>query len=88
MAERVVLRAASRPVVPWRNGAGTTTVVAEGSASCSWRVSVATISRSAPFSDFAGVDRLLMPLSEQGLDLVVDGRPVRREAFEVLAFAG
>ena len=30
MAEPAVLRAAVRAVVPWRNGAGTTTVVAEG----------------------------------------------------------
>lgn len=104
MAEPVVLRAAVRAVVPWRNGAGTTTVVAEGPPSSAgssgptwpeptwreptWRVSVATIARSAPFSEFAGVDRLLMPLSAAGLDLVVDGRRVHGEALEVLAFAG
>jgi hypothetical protein len=126
--------------VPWRNGAGTTTVVAEGSfdaasvsggagrtsgagravgsadaagaASASgaagasdadgatdadhagqssepaWRISIATIDRSAPFSEFAGVDRLLMPLSPAGVDLVVDGARVRGEAFDVLPFAG
>jgi environmental stress-induced protein Ves len=93
MAEPVVLRAGSRVVVPWRNGAGTTTVVAEGPSSAGtteplWRVSIATISRSAPFSEFVGVDRLLMPLSEAGLDLVVDGRRVRVERSTVLAFAG
>jgi environmental stress-induced protein Ves len=93
MAEPVVLRAASRAVVPWRNGTGTTTVVAEGPTSAGtteplWRVSIATISRSAPFSEFVGVDRLLMPLSEAGLDLVVDGRRVRVERSSVLAFAG
>jgi environmental stress-induced protein Ves len=93
MAEPVVLRAASRAVVPWRNGAGTTTVVAEGPTSAGtteplWRVSIATIGRSAPFSEFVGVDRLLMPLSEAGLDLVVDSRRVRVERSSVLAFAG
>ena len=99
MAEPVVLRVAVRAVAPWRNGAGTTTVVAEGPPSSAgsseptrreptWRVSIATIARSAPFSEFAGVDRLLMPLSEAGLDLVVDGRRVHGEALEVLAFAG
>jgi environmental stress-induced protein Ves len=93
MAEPVVLRAASRAVVPWRNGTGTTTVVAEGPTSAGtteplWRVSIATISRSAPFSEFVGVDRLLMPLSEAGLDLAVDGRRVRVERSSVLAFAG
>jgi len=112
-AESGVLPASARRVVPWRNGAGTTTVVAEGSfggASGSgaasggdgaggaddagrpteqaWRISIATIDRSAPFSEFAGVDRLLMPLSPAGLDLVIDGRRVRGEAFDVLPFAG
>jgi environmental stress-induced protein Ves len=93
MAEPVVLRAASRAVVPWRNGAGTTTVVAEGPTSAGtteplWRVSIATIGRSAPFSEFVGVDRLLMPLSEAGLDLAVDGRRVHVRGSSVLAFAG
>jgi hypothetical protein len=84
--------------VPWRNGAGTTTVVAEASpdvgvgagraTESAWRVSIATIDRAAPFSEFTGVDRLLMPLSPAGLDLVIDGRRVRGEAFDVLPFAG
>jgi environmental stress-induced protein Ves len=102
-----VLPASGRPVVPWRNGAGTTTVVAEGwpdgadgadsvdgadgagpASEPVWRISIATIERAAPFSAFAGVDRLLMPLSPAGLDLVIDGRRVRGEAFDVLPFAG
>lgn len=93
--EPSVLRASARDVVPWRNGAGTTTVVAEGppaeggpATEPAWRISIATIDRSAPFSEFAGVDRLLMPLSSAGLDLVIDGRRVRGEAFDVLPFAG
>ncbi|MCJ0702385.1 HutD family protein [Frigoribacterium faeni] len=93
--EPSVLRASARDVVPWRNGAGTTTVVAEGppaeggpATEPAWRISIATIDRSAPFSEFAGVDRLLMPLSPAGLDLVIDGRRVRGEAFDVLPFAG
>jgi environmental stress-induced protein Ves len=102
-----VLSASVRRVVPWRNGAGTTTVVAEGwpdgadgadsvdgadgagpASEPVWRISIATIERAAPFSAFAGVDRLLMPLSPAGLDLVIDGRRVRGEAFDVLPFAG
>jgi environmental stress-induced protein Ves len=102
-----VLPASDRRVVPWRNGAGTTTVVAEGwpagadsadgadgvngagpASEPVWRISIATIERAAPFSAFAGVDRLLMPLSPAGLDLVIDGRRVRGEAFDVLPFAG
>jgi environmental stress-induced protein Ves len=96
-----VLPASLRRVVPWRNGAGTTTVVAEGwpdgadgadgagpASEPVWRISIATIERAAPFSEFAGVDRLLMPLSPAGLDLVIDGRRVRGEAFDVLPFAG
>ncbi|MDY0893223.1 HutD family protein [Frigoribacterium sp. CFBP9030] len=93
--EPSVLRASARDVVPWRNGAGTTTVVAEGppaeggpTTEPAWRISIATIDRSAPFSEFAGVDRLLMTLSPAGLDLVIDGRRVRGEAFDVLPFAG
>jgi len=93
--EPSLLRASARDVVPWRNGAGTTTVVAEGpraeggpATEPAWRISIATIDRSAPFSEFAGVDRLLMPLSPTGLDLIIDGRRVRGEAFDVLPFAG
>ena len=47
-----------------------------------WRVSVAHIEKSGPFSDFAGYERRMLLLQGRGLDLTfADGR--RRELREV-----
>ncbi len=80
-------------VTPWRNGGGQTSEIAVSSAASAgadfdWRLSIARIDGDGDFSAYPGVDRLLMPLSEGGLDLLVDG--VRRSIprFEVIPFAG
>lgn len=64
-----------QPVVPWRNGGGTTRIIAvdppaAGSGdSFRWRVSIARIEQDGPFSHFPGVDRTLWLLSGKGLTL-------------------
>jgi environmental stress-induced protein Ves len=79
--------------VPWHNGHGMTTdLVIEpsnaGWADCRWRVGVAEIAASCPFSHLPGLDRLLVPLGP-GLSLSVGGAPQRPVgAFEVFAFSG
>jgi environmental stress-induced protein Ves len=91
-----VLRASDRVSVPWRNGSGTTTVVAASSdpvdrgaaAEPRWRVSIATISEAADFSLFPGVDRVLMPLSPGGLTLAIAGGIRRLAQYEAVSFAG
>lgn len=87
-----VLRAADRVAVPWRNGAGVTSEVLvspqDGGTDFSWRLSIATVDSNAVFSTFEGVDRVILALSEHGLDLVHEGESIHLGAFERHAFAG
>ena len=57
---------------PWINGAGLTREIAFGGASASefdWRISLAGVERSAPFSAFPGVDRCIVLLRGAGMRL-------------------
>jgi hypothetical protein len=63
-----LLPAATRPEVPWKNGGGTTSEVAIAPADAGvddfdWRVSIARIDTSGPFSCFPDVDRTLLLLT-------------------------
>lgn len=62
---------------PWKNGGGVTTELAShGEANRRvWRVSVADVERSGPFSDFTGYERTLMLLEGDGMELVFEGYP-------------
>jgi environmental stress-induced protein Ves len=79
--------------VPWHNGHGVTTDLTieppnTGWADCLWRVGVAEIAASCPFSHLPGLDRLLVPLGP-GLSLSVGVAPPRPVgAFEVFTFSG
>jgi environmental stress-induced protein Ves len=91
----VVLLARDRLDVPWRNGGGTTTIVASsvspetvGDVEPDWRVSIATISEAGSFSVFPGVDRVLVPLSPAGLTLDVGGSIRHLAQYEAIEFAG
>jgi len=64
----VILRAAGRSAVPWKNGGGITREVAvhpPGSdlGSFDWRVSLAEVRSPGPFSTFPGIDRHLALIS-------------------------
>ena len=75
---------------PWSNGAGRTTVLAIGPSpqEWRWRISIAHIDRSAPFSPFPGVTRQLAPL-DACLDLrFADARQIRLARLEVARFGG
>ena len=79
------------PVSPWGNGKGTTQEVARSAtdpADSGWRVSIATITDDAEFSDYTGSDRHLMPLTTGGLRLDVDGTEVDLDQYDVLSFDG
>lgn len=62
-------------VMPWKNGAGSTTelLIEPPGASLAggfrWRLSRATVAASGPFSCFPGYDRTLLLLEGQGLEL-------------------
>ncbi|WBM80984.1 HutD family protein [Cryobacterium breve] len=88
-----VSRASARVPVAWRNGRGWTSTVAVAPPAATmdefdWRVSIATISGDSVFSEFAGVDRCLVPLSVAGLDLTIDGTAQHVGQYEVCAFTG
>ena len=71
----------AREFVPqrWKNGGGTTMELArEGTGErFLWRLSVADVETSGPFSDFPGYERTIMLLQGDGMELAVDGRPIR-----------
>lgn len=76
---RRLLRAAGHKVMPWKNGAGSTTEVAifpPGAAidAFEWRVSMAGVVEDGPFSAFPGIDRTLAVLEGEGLRLEVEGQ--------------
>lgn len=82
---------------PWRNGGGVTREIARGSSpegdasevGFDWRLSVAEVAEGGPFSSFPGVDRILVLLSGDGIDLDVNGEQVSlRPPFGAHAFAG
>lgn len=75
-----VLRAAEYKSMPWKNGGGVTTEVAVSPADAGlddfdWRVSMARVEGSGPFSQFAGIDRTLAVLEGEGIVLDIAGRP-------------
>ncbi|OHV87869.1 HutD/Ves family protein [Mesorhizobium sp. ORS 3428] len=78
-----VLRAADYRVMPWKNGGGTTTEIAvspdgAGLDDFDWRISMARVETSGPFSSFAGIDRTLSVLEGEGIVLDIAGRPPAR----------
>ena len=67
-----VIRRSSFTATPWKNGGGITheaiRVPATGDP-FRWRISVAHIDASGPFSDFAGYNRKMMLLKGAGIEL-------------------
>ena len=76
--------AAQLPRTPWKNGGGTTREIISSPRGATlgtfvWRVSIADVSTSGPFSVFEGVDRVLVLLEGNGVELSgADGRVVHR----------
>jgi len=71
-----ILRNSSFTAVPWKNGGGITHEalrVPLAGATFRWRVSVAQIDVSGPFSNFAGYQRRMVLLRGSGVRLTFDG---------------
>ncbi|MFT3776106.1 MAG: HutD family protein [Minicystis sp.] len=80
-----VLHASDYRVMPWKNGLGTTTEVAvdppgAGLDAFTWRVSIADLTVSGPFSAFAGYDRVIAQLDGEPMTLTHEGRGEHRLA--------
>jgi uncharacterized protein len=92
MAKITLLRATDYIRQPWKNGGGTTTELArKGDADrWLWRLSVADVERSGPFSDFTGYRRLIVLLEGRGMTLSFDNAApvVLDERYRPLAFDG
>ena len=76
----MILRAADRVAVPWKNGGGFTREVAahplqSDLGSFDWRVSLAEVRRGGPFSAFPGIDRHMAVIAGC-LELSISGRDV------------
>lgn len=88
-----IIRRAEFVTTPWKNGAGIThealRVPAQGGPFL-WRVSVAEVGSSGPFSDFTGYHRAMVLLRGDGLRLhLADGTaPVLREVGDLVQFDG
>ena len=83
--------------MPWKNGGGTTSEIAihpPGSglsgAPFIWRVSIAEVTASGPFSAFPGIDRSIAVIEGEGMVLSFAGAPsVHMERpYEPHAFSG
>ena len=81
--------------MPWKNRLGITREVisrpaSDGSGGFDWRISLATVGASGPFSVFAGIDRTIAVLQGNGMQLTVDGRrePPLLVASPPFAFSG
>jgi uncharacterized protein len=80
--------------MPWKNGMGSTTEIAISPADAKlddfdWRVSMAQVASDGPFSSFAAIERTLLMLEGNGLDLSVAGQPtVRIDRDTIHSFPG
>jgi uncharacterized protein len=88
-----VIRRASFKTTPWKNGGGVTHEVArepDGAEEFRWRVSVAHIEASGPFSEFADYSRTMLLLRGEGVSLhFADGQQKGlRRIGEMIEFDG
>lgn len=80
-------------LVPWKNGQGMTREVANefrADGTMLWRVSLATVDRDGPFSDFTGYKRIIMMLDGAGMTLGFGphGKAVLDHPFVPVVFDG
>ena len=83
-------------VLPWKNGGGSTTEIAvdpdgAGWDDFTWRVAIADVRTSGPFSSFPGIDRSILLLEcPRGTQMVltIDGRQTPLQPHEFVDFDG
>lgn len=76
--------------IPWRNGGGWTTVLAQapGGEPAQWRIAVAEIERDGPFSDYSGYDRTIVAEDACFTLEFADGERVEIEPLVPFSFEG
>ncbi len=88
-----VIRARDYREQPWKNGGGLTREIAvafsdDRDKSVLWRVSLATIDRDGPFSEYRGYDRTIVALDAAPVELDVDGKSIVLERWQPHEFRG
>jgi uncharacterized protein len=87
-----IIRNSDCRAMPWRNGGGTTTEVIcdpPGGDPFNWRVSVADVTASGPFSRFADYDRHIAVIEGRGMILqFADGRTEMLDPMKPFSFRG
>ncbi len=91
-----LIRPSEHRVMPWKNGFGTTTEIAieppdaDVGGRFRWRLSIADVQRSGPFSAFPGYERTIMVIAGHGMDLAIADQPARRldRLFAPFVFSG
>jgi environmental stress-induced protein Ves len=88
---------ADHRIMPWKNGLGFTREIAidplgasMNDAAFRWRLSIATVDQSGPFSSFPGIDRTIMVIDGKGMELTVVGQAPQRldRCFVPVSFPG
>ena len=78
MLETFHLRAQDYQSLPWKNGKGKTTEIAKDKSDpFLWRLSLASLLSSGPFSKYEGYDRILVVLGGPGIGLIHEGKKER-----------
>lgn len=88
-----VTRWADAVPLPWKNGSGLTRELAasrtaDALGTFDWRVSVADVTASGDFSDFAGVDRIIVFVEGQEMTLTIGKTTHRLTRCEPFSFSG
>lgn len=88
-----LIRARDYREQPWKNGGGLTREIAvafsdEDNQRVLWRVSLATIDRDGPFSEYRGYDRTIVALDTEAVELEVEGKQVVLERWQPHEFRG
>jgi environmental stress-induced protein Ves len=88
-----VLRSEQHRRMPWRNGGGVTYEVASSPgdhdlAEFDWRISIAEVEAGGPFSAFPEIDRTIVLIEGEWMELTVDGRRHRFGLHEPFSFDG
>jgi len=86
-----LIRADQYTIMLWKNGAGFTLEIArsQGEADFDWRISMADVTTSGPFSLFPNKQRIISVLDGQGIVLHVDELPAKTlKQGDIFAFHG
>jgi environmental stress-induced protein Ves len=89
-----LITADSLPSMPWKNGGGTTREVLKFPVSATidtfdWRISLAAVATSGPFSIFPEIDRTMIVTDGQGIELHDKNERIAvRRSDEPFSFAG